>query len=61
MAWVMMAIFVSNSIFYFRVLEVHSTELGCLMAAEASRLEMQTNKNFVFTCIPTDQIGAHSS
>lgn len=57
MVWLLLGIYVSDAQFNFRILEMHSTEMGCLMASEAVIAYVGREKmNYNVVCIKTDQI-----
>lgn len=57
MIWLLVGIYVSNATFNFMILEMHETEMGCLMASEAVIAYVGREKlNYNVVCIKTDQI-----
>lgn len=55
--WILLGIYVSNAQFHFRMLEIHDSEQGCLMASEAVVAYVGREKlNYNVVCIKTDQI-----
>ena len=58
MQWVLLGIFIADSTFFFRLLEIHPNEMGCLMGKEAITLEIGKDKlNYGLVCIKTDEMG----
>ena len=57
MTWILLGIYVFNAQFHFRMLEIHNSEQGCLMASEAVVAYIGREKmNYNVVCIKTDQI-----
>jgi len=55
--WFLVGIYVSNATFNFGVLNIHNTEIECLMASEAMIAYVGREKlNYNVVCIKTDQI-----
>ena len=58
MQWVLVGVFIADATFFFRLLEVHQSEIGCLMGKEAITVELGKDKlNYGLICIKTDEIG----
>lgn len=59
--WVLLGVFVADSTFFFRILEVHGNEMGCLMGKEAIEIKLGKDKeNYGLVCIPTDQLAGNN-
>lgn len=62
MQWILIGIFVADSTFFFRILEIHSNEMGCLMAQEEVNISLgKTGDNYGLVCIKTNAIEGNQS
>ena len=55
MSWVLLGIFVADMTFYFRILEIHPTQIKCLYAGEEMIQKLgKPIKNYNVVCVSVD-------